>query len=356
MARHDAKGPVNRLRVFPWSNRVGVAILPGPVEKDVGGGGAHPGGRLSLQLQAAALARSRARAAGRRRASGEADREARIEVLGDRIEMLEFTLNEYVERLDGLATHSARLSVDRLEPVVDRLARAIAGSAPSGTPPSDGEPGPMQRGSQAGDSAVCLPDEIAAIDSRLAAMETMIAALAERHGADAPPASPPPGTARGALGRLLDAVGTLGRRQDQAFEAMEGRLSAIEAALAAGASAPPEGAAPPASAAARLARLESRLGAVTRRRGMAEGAAATRAACCSGDDITPALGRIEATVEALRRDVEALPRTGKDPREIRRAAAMGTALAELLADARQRAASLPRPVQGSEPPGKSGEC
>ncbi len=355
MAGSGAKGPVNRLRVFPSSNRVGVAILPGPVEKDAVGGGAHPGGRRSLQLQAAALARSRARAAGRRRASGEADREARIEVLGDRIELLEFTVNEYVERLDGLAAHSARLSVDRLEPVVDRLARAISGVAPPGAP-WDGEPGPMQRGSQASAAAVSLPDEIAAIDRRLAAMETMIAALAERHGADAPPAPPPPGTARGALGRLLAAIGALGRRQDQAFEAMAGRLSVIEAALAAGASARPEGAAPPASAATRLARLESRLGAVARRRGMAEGAAATRAACCSGDDITPALGRIEATVEALRRDLEALPRTGKDPRDIRRAAAMGTALAELLADARQRAASLPRPVQGSESPGKSGEC
>ncbi|MFW5654939.1 MAG: hypothetical protein ACOCYW_04735 [Roseicyclus sp.] len=169
-----------------------------------------------------------------RQASRDADAEvseARIEMLGDRIELLEFTLNEYIDKIDAVATHATRISVDRLMPVVEKLSRAVRegrGVLDDAKPaPAESGPGAVAAAT-GGPDASAIQGELAAVSARLANMETRIAALPDRIRIAAAAPLPSEGEAR-TRANVFAALSALGRRQEGLQSHLDARLDAIEA-------------------------------------------------------------------------------------------------------------------------------
>ncbi|MDG4648412.1 hypothetical protein P6F26_08140 [Roseibacterium sp. SDUM158017] len=208
------------------------------------GGAVAADGPLPATLKAAILARSRARrASGSLRPLHGGAEDARIEVLGDRIEMIEFTLNEYVERIDALAAHTTRLSIDRLEIVVKDLATSIAAAVGPPAPPDatspDGATGASDAQGRGMTSAPPGPPPastcVDAVDlaARIAALEGRIDALSDRIRIAAAPLILQESAATGAAARLFAAFTTLARRQDEGLAHIDAKLSSIGDRLAA---------------------------------------------------------------------------------------------------------------------------
>jgi hypothetical protein len=204
-------------------------------ESDGLAGGAGPrgvvGDALTVRVRRALAARSAARralAGHAPPASGAPDpaQDARIEVLGDRIEMIEWTLNDYVERLDALSGHLGRISLDRLEPFVDRLASVVSAVA---EPETAGTPdGRTEIADARGDAAAPRADDIVA---GLAALRDSVDHLPDRIRISVAPPFRPGGFEHGTTARLTAAVSALARRQDLLMDALRDRLDGLEKRL-----------------------------------------------------------------------------------------------------------------------------
>jgi hypothetical protein len=150
--------------------------------------------------------------------------ESRIEVLGDRIELLEYTLNAYIDKIDAVATHATRISADRLTPAIERLGQILReGRNSGGQATQSDDAGENDRAHDA------LPAELVAISARLAALETRIASIPDRiRIAAAPPL--PSGELETRVGaQLFAALTALSRQQDGLKSHLNDRLDELEA-------------------------------------------------------------------------------------------------------------------------------
>jgi hypothetical protein len=160
----------------------------------------------------------------------DADVPSPVEILGDRVDFLEWTLGEYVERVDVLATRAAR------EP----RAAPHSGARPLGsTDPKAGAEGGAGRMSPAAhtreESArenAARPDPVgrdAASDPDAPVIGAIVEPSPERM--TRPVASPKPVHQGDGEAGLVAAIASLERRQDAAAAALTARLERIEAVL-----------------------------------------------------------------------------------------------------------------------------
>ena len=167
--------------------------------------------------------------------------EARIEVLGDRIELLEYTLNEYIDKIDAVATHATRISVDRLLPAVEKLSRVISETrhdcAEEGAVPDPAAPS-AKNGVDAEvrslEDMASRTDEAADISERLLALETRIASLPDRIRIAAASPLPSPEMERRTRSHIFSALSALSRQQDELKDHISARLDALEGMASSG--------------------------------------------------------------------------------------------------------------------------